>query len=73
MTDSFDKDLAAERHQEIIREIERIRDGLSEDIINYYDKSPTTEDEEKEQHRGIRKYLELADERARELLNGKLY
>lgn len=73
MTDSFDKDRAAERHQEIIREAERIRDGLSKDVIDYYYKNPSTEDEEKEQRRGMRKYLELANERIRELLNGKLY
>ncbi len=36
MADSFDQNLAAERHNEIIREVERIRDSISQDVINYY-------------------------------------
>lgn len=65
--------MAAERHNEIIWEVERIRDGISQDVISYYYKDPTTEDEEKTQREGIRKYLEIAQDRIRELLNGKLY
>ncbi|MCL5666757.1 MAG: hypothetical protein M1383_03230 [Patescibacteria group bacterium] len=73
MVDSFDQNLAAERHYEIIREVERIRDGLSADVINYYHKDPATEEEEKSQHEGMRKYLKIASERINDLLNGKLY
>ncbi len=73
MADSFDTNLAGERHNEIIREVEKIRDGLSSDVINYYYKDPISEDEEKTQRDGMRKYLKIASERINNLLNGKLY
>jgi hypothetical protein len=73
MADSFDTNLAGERHNEIIREVEKIRDSLSADVINYYYKDPISEDEEKTQHDGMRKYLKIASERINDLLNGKLY
>jgi len=73
MADSFDKNLAGERHNEIIREVEKIRDGLSSDVVNYYYKDPISEDEEKTQRDGMRKYLKIASERINDLLNGKLY
>jgi hypothetical protein len=72
MEDSFDRERAVERHSEIIREAERIRDGLSKDVINYYYENPTTEDEERTKNAGIRKYLIIAEERIRDLLNNKL-
>lgn len=73
MPDSFDVNLAAERHNEIIREVERIRDGISQDVINYYYKDPTSEDEERSQREGMRKYLKIASDEIYNLLNGKLY
>jgi hypothetical protein len=73
MADSFDTNLAGEQHNEIIREVEKIRDGLSSDVINYYYKDPISEDEEKIQRDGMRKYLKIASERINDLLNGKLY
>ena len=73
MADSFDRNLAAERHEGIIREVERIRTGLTEDVINYYYNNPATEDEEKVKREGMRKYLKIASDRIYDLLNGKLY
>ncbi|MEI8096614.1 MAG: hypothetical protein WCG73_00745 [Candidatus Moraniibacteriota bacterium] len=72
MDDSFDTSLAAERHSKILREVERIRDGLSADVINYYRNSPTSENEEKEQQRGMRKYLEIAQDEIRNVLQDRL-
>jgi len=73
MADSFDQNLAAERHNEIIREVERIRDGLTRDVIGYYYNDPVSEDEEKIKRDGIRKYLKIASDEIYNLLNGKLY
>ncbi|MDR3642371.1 MAG: hypothetical protein P4L74_01955 [Candidatus Doudnabacteria bacterium] len=72
MADSFDKTLAAQRHQEIIREAERIRDSLTRDVIDYYYNSPLSEDEEKIQREGMRKYLKIASDNIYTLMNGKL-
>ena len=69
MSDSFDVVVAKEKHDKSIREVERIRDGLTQDVINYYYNGPTTEDEEKEQQRGIQKYLEIAQNDIRNALN----
>jgi hypothetical protein len=73
MADPFDKDLAAQRHNEIISEVERIRDGLTRDVINYYYNDPVSEEEEKAKHDGMRKYLKIASDEIYNLLNGKLY
>lgn len=73
MADSFDTEAAARRHNEIITEVERIRDGLTRDVINYYYSDPMSEDEEKTKHDGIRKYLKIAYDEIYNLLNGKLY
>jgi hypothetical protein len=73
MPDSFNKNLAAQRHNDIIREVERIRDSLTNDVINYYYSDPTSEDDEKTKHDGMRKYLQIAQNSIRDLLNGKLY
>ncbi len=73
MPDSFDKEAAARRHNEIIAEVERIRDGLTRDVINYYYSDPTSEDEERAKREGMRKYLKIASDEIYNLLNGKLY
>ena len=72
MADSFDRDLAAERHDDIIRDVQRIRDGLTKDVIDYYYSDPTSEDEERIKNEGLRKYLQIAVEEINDLLNGKL-
>ena len=73
MVDSFDKDAAAQRHNEIIKEVERIRDGITRDVINYYYNDPTSEDEEKSKREGMRKYLKIASDEIYNLFNGKFY
>lgn len=72
MPDSFNRDAAAQRHNEIISEVERIRNGLTRDVINYYYSDPVTEDEETAKREGIRKYLRVASDEINSLLNGKL-
>ena len=73
MADEFDSSLAAEKHEAIISEVQRIRDSLTNDVINYYYHNPTTADEERAKREGMRKYLKIAYERIYELMNGKLY
>ncbi len=72
MPDSFDREAAAQRHNEIISEVVRIRDGLTKDVINYYYNDPVTEDEETAKREGIRKYLQIASDEIYSLLNGRL-
>ena len=70
MEDSFDKTRAKETHDSIIREAERIRDGLSADVINYYyDRYPSSEYEEKTYQEGIRRYLKIAQRNIDDLLD----
>lgn len=69
MSDSFNVVRAKEKHDKVIREVKRIRDGLTQDVIDYYYQGPTTEDEEKEQQRGMQKYLEIAQDDIRNVLN----
>lgn len=73
MADTFDSESAAERHNEIIREVEGIRDGLTRDVVNYYYSDPASEDEERTKRDGMRKYLKIASSEIDNLLNGKLY
>lgn len=73
MADLFDSESAAVRHNDIIRGVERIRDGLSRDVINYYYSDPTSEEEERAKHDGMRKYLKIASGEIDTLLNGMLY
>lgn len=70
IAEEFDKEAARERHNEIIREAQRIRDGLNKDVIEYYYESyPESEEREREYRLGMRKYLDIAYERLRDLLN----
>lgn len=73
MADEFNRELAAERHNGIIREVERIRDGLTRDVINYYYSDPASEEEERTKRDGMRKYLKITSSEIDNLLNGKLY
>ena len=72
MSDSFNLETAAEEHENIIREIQRIRDGISRDIIDYYYSNPETEDEERTKREGMRRYLFQASDRINYLLKEKL-
>lgn len=73
MPDSFNIERAAEEHENIIREIQRIRDSISKDVIDYYYNNPETKEEEKTKREGMRKYLLQASERIDDLLKGRLY
>ncbi len=68
MAEDFDRSAAASRHEAIIREAQRIRDGLSEDVINYYYNAPDSAESEGDKRAGIKKYLRIAAERIDELL-----
>jgi endonuclease YncB( thermonuclease family) len=69
MAEDFDKEAVALRHDEIIREAQRIRDGLTRDVIDYYyNYYPDSEEEERKQKRGMREYLVVAVERINDLL-----
>ena len=69
MPDSFDQNLAARRHNEVIREAQRIRDGLTRDVIDYYYNDPTSEDDERAKREGMRRYLQIAIDELRNLVN----
>jgi hypothetical protein len=73
MADSFDLEVAKERHQNMIRQTQEIRDGLTKDVIDYYYNSPTTEVQERETNTGMRRYLEIARDRINQLLDNNLY
>lgn len=73
MPDTFDKDRAAREHQEIMEEAQRIRNGITTDVIDYYwDRLPTSDDDARQQREGIRKYLIIAAERIDDLLKNRL-
>lgn len=68
MADEFDTAAARERHNEIISQAQRIRDGLTKDVIDYYYNSyPKTAEEERENWAGMRKYLDIAYNRIDDL------
>jgi len=70
MAEEFDKEAARRRHNEIIEEAQRIRDGLTRDVIDYYYNShPDSEEEEVSLKAGMRKYLDIAYDRIGDLLN----
>ncbi len=72
MAETFDRERAGERHQEIIRAAQRVRDGITKDVIDYYYNAPTSEAHDHEQREGMRKFLRLAAERIDDILHGPL-
>ncbi|MEK7105528.1 MAG: hypothetical protein AAB865_02500 [Patescibacteria group bacterium] len=72
MADEFDRDRAAQVHHEVILAAQRIRDGITKDVIDYYYETPNSEEQEREYREGMRKFLRLAAERIDELLQGRL-
>lgn len=71
--ETFDKPAALDRHKEIMREVQRIRDGINIDVLDYYwERVPDTAEEEAEMRGGMRKFLNIAQERIHDLLHGKL-
>ena len=57
MAEEFDIQVARGRHNQLILEVERIRNDLTTNVINYYYSYPTTEMEEMEKRNGMRRYL----------------
>ena len=72
-TNTFDKEVAEERHDSIINEAKRIRDAITKDVIDYYYEYPTSREEESAKREGMRKYLKIARDDIDIFLNGKLY
>jgi hypothetical protein len=68
----FDQSTAASRHKWIIEEVQAIRDGITNDVINYYYDAPTSADEEREKREGMRKFLRAARDRIDDLLGNQL-
>lgn len=74
MSEEFDISAAQDRQDAIIRDVQWIRDGISQDIIDYYySTSPQSAEKEREYRNGMRQYLKTARGRIDDLLNGKLY
>ncbi len=72
MAEEFNREAAAIRHEELLREIERMRDGINADVIEFYLRNPETAKEESEKREGIRKYLRIAEQRINDLLDNWL-
>ncbi len=72
MADDFDRDQAGERHRAVIQEAQRIRDGITTDVIDYYYNAPESEEQDREYREGMRKFLRIAAERIDALLQGRL-
>ncbi len=74
MPDTFDKDAAKSRKNDILQEVQHIRDGINKDVINYYwDTVPQSEEDEKKIRQSMRTYLQQARSQIDILLGGKLY
>ncbi len=72
--EEFDTNRAQQRQDDIMNDIQWIRDGLKRDIIEWYQNArPKSVAEEKDIRRGMRKYLSIAQDQIKTLLNGKLY
>lgn len=70
MADEFDSSAAARRHDDMMRQAQGIRDMLSRELIDYYYNSyPTSEDQERQQISGMRRYLQNARDRIGDLLD----
>lgn len=73
-TSTFDSQTATEKHRAILRDVNNIRDIISNEVYNYYyDRTIDSEAEEQEVRDGMRKHLRIAVREIDELLNGKLY
>ncbi len=72
MAEEFNEERAAARHREVIAAVQRIRDGITHDVVDYYYNGPTSEEDDREQRAGMRKFLRIAAERIDELLAGRL-
>ena len=57
----FDKSKANSRKEFLLNKVRKVRDLLEKDVINYYsDDYVESEEEERKQRQGIRKYLRYA-------------
>jgi len=57
----FDKAKANQRKDFLLNRVRKVRDLLEKDVINYYsDDYVESEEEERKQRQGIRKYLRFA-------------
>ena len=69
----FDQGEARARHEAVMQEVQSIRDGINVDILDYYwDRAPQSEEDERENIEGLRKYLDVAYERIDELFKNSL-
>ena len=69
----FDQGEARARHEAMMRQVQRIRDGINVDVLEYYwDRVPQSEEQERENIEGLRKYLDIAYERIDDLFKNSL-
>lgn len=73
MADEFDRQAAYERNENIVIRIQKIRDMMNKELIDYYYKrQPESRDQEEEYRQGMRKYLRFAIEDIDSLLDNDL-
>ncbi len=70
----FDTEAAQDRHDRIISEVRRIRNGLTNDVVDWYkDSKIDSAEKERTVREKIRNFLKIARTDIDTLLNGKLY
>lgn len=65
----FDTRGAATEQREFLARVQRMRDGINADVIDYYyNRAPRSEEESRANREGFRRYLRTARERIDDLL-----
>ena len=69
----FDVEAARRRHDSILSDVRRLRDGINADVIDFYkNEVPNSEEAQRRAIDGMRKYLDLASKRIDDLFKGEL-
>lgn len=69
----FDQEEATRVQNEILEDVRNMRNALNADVIEYYwSKEPTSEESDRENREGMRKYLRRAAEHIDAILRGRL-
>ncbi len=67
---NFDQQAAKTQLDNLIRDVQRLRDGITRDIIEYnYGRYPDNEEEESYQRADMRKHLRTAMQRTEDLIS----
>ena len=66
----FDTNKAKQKQNELLDRVESVRRNLKDDVVDYYwNRSPQSEDDVRENERGMYKYLKIAYEDIGRLLD----